>query len=339
MSSFRAAIVGGGFCGVALAWHLLQKFGPKQIDITLFDHQGIAGGASGIAAGLLHPFSGAHAKLNRLGREGVKASQELLQVASDALAQPVFTTPGILRLALSEQQKQDFTLCAKHYPEEVQWLSEYECQSLFPPLVAAPGIWIKRGMIVNSPLYLKGLWTACERLGATIKKQWIEDLGQLKDFDARIIANGANARLFPELASYKLTTVKGQILELAWPAHLPLLTFALNSQAYILMTSPSTCIVGATFEKDPLTDQPDWEIAQKDILPKAAAILPDLLDAPILKCQAGFRSVTPNHLPLITEVRPRTWVITGMGSKGLLYHALMAKSLVDAFERPLTKLD
>lgn len=49
--------MGGGFAGVAAAWHLLALTHPRAVDLDLFDAAGIAGGASGAAAGLLHPFS------------------------------------------------------------------------------------------------------------------------------------------------------------------------------------------------------------------------------------------------------------------------------------------
>ena len=52
----RYAIIGGGFAGVATAWHLLAH-ANSPVSIHLFDGAGIAGGASGAAAGLLHPYS------------------------------------------------------------------------------------------------------------------------------------------------------------------------------------------------------------------------------------------------------------------------------------------
>lgn len=52
----RYAIVGGGFAGVATAWHLLAH-ASSPVSVHLFDGAGIAGGASGAAAGLLHPYS------------------------------------------------------------------------------------------------------------------------------------------------------------------------------------------------------------------------------------------------------------------------------------------
>lgn len=52
------AVVGGGFAGCAVAWHLLAAARARApIAVTLFDGAGLGGGASGAAAGLLHPFT------------------------------------------------------------------------------------------------------------------------------------------------------------------------------------------------------------------------------------------------------------------------------------------
>ena len=53
----RYAIIGGGFAGVATAWHLLAAADRAIAGIDLFDAAGLGGGASGAAAGLLHPFT------------------------------------------------------------------------------------------------------------------------------------------------------------------------------------------------------------------------------------------------------------------------------------------
>ena len=56
------AIIGAGLAGLAVAYHILNK--NQNCTVTLFDQKGIAAGASGIAAGLLHPFVGARSKRN-----------------------------------------------------------------------------------------------------------------------------------------------------------------------------------------------------------------------------------------------------------------------------------
>ncbi|KAH9293723.1 hypothetical protein KI387_041070, partial [Taxus chinensis] len=52
------AVLGGGFAGISVAWHLLQhcsKTSPMCIEI--YDEVGLGGGASGVSGGLLHPYS------------------------------------------------------------------------------------------------------------------------------------------------------------------------------------------------------------------------------------------------------------------------------------------
>ncbi len=180
-------------------------------------------------------------------------------------------------------------------------------------------------MTVQSALYLKGLFQACLSKGIKFEKRMISSLPMLKDFDHCIIATGASANVFPELTSFRLNSVKGQVLELEWPQHLTPLPLPLNSHAYIVMAdNQKTCFVGSSFEKNYKDPAPDLETAKKEIMPKVEELIPDLSQAPVVACYAGIRAVTPNHLPVAKQVNQRLSILSGMGSKGLLYHALMA---------------
>lgn len=332
VNSMHVAIIGTGFCGLAVAWHLLNhKPCFPNLTVRLFDSKGIGQGASGIAAGLLHPYAGAHAKLNWRGQEGFQATKDLLNVASQALGRIVTAKkPGILRLALNGEQQEDFQLCAERYSHDTQWLDVSACQSLAPGCAPAPGLWIKPGLTVYSSLYLQGLWQACTIQGAQFEQQMITSLQDLQDFDFTIVTTGAETLRLPELSNLSINRVKGQVLELAWPQHLEPLTCPLNSHVYILMTETQTsCLVGATYEKGYQEALPNIEIAQKEILPKVFELFPPLEDASILNCYAGMRAVTLQHRPLLQRLSPSQWLLTGMGSKGLLYHALFAKELVE----------
>lgn len=326
------AIIGAGFCGLAVAWHLLNH-NPSfpHLNVRLFDSKGIGQGASGIAAGLLHPFAGAHAKLNWRGLEGFQATRELLEVASLALGHSVTAKDqGILRLALNEVQQSNFQQTSERYPKETQWLDVQACQALAPGCTLAPGLWIKEGLTIYSSLYLQGLWQACVQKGAQFERRSIDSLQNMHDFDITIATTGAETLQLPELSSLPLKLVKGQVLELAWPQGLPPLTCALNSHIYVLMTERhNSCLVGATYEKGFHEATINLDIAQKEILPKAFELFPPLKQAPILNCYTGMRAVTPQHHPLIQRISSSRWVLTGMGSKGLLYHALFAKELIE----------
>lgn len=325
MRSIRIAILGAGFSGVATAWHLQNYVNGAKI--TLFDPGGLGGGASGVSAGLMHPYTGAHAKLNWRGNEGYATTSRMLQEAEKTLGEPVSHRAGMLRVALTEEQQCDFSLCAKKH-EDVVWYSPEQCQELIPGVQGLGGIFIKSAITVNPFLYITGLWKACEAKGAVLERKAINFLEELPDYDFIIVALGHNCKQLPELANLPLTPIKGQILELEWPRDVRALPFPINSQAYLIMhPNGKSCYVGATFERHFKDSRPDVAIAAADLIPKVEALLPALKGTKILDCRAGVRASAPLHQPLIKRIDKRTWVITGMGSKGLLYHALYAEEL------------
>lgn len=327
----KFAIIGAGFSGLATAWHLMQH---SQHSVDIYDITPIGRGTSGMAAGLLHTYAGLHAKINWKGLEGFAATRELLAIASREINEPVAQQLGLLRVALTEENQLDYTQCAQKYPD-VHWWTESECQRRVPGLVKKPGIFIESCLTVHAEHYLKGLWFACRRKGAQFLCKNIPSLKELSSYDIAILATGADIRLFPKIESLPLTPLKGQILVLEWPPELPPLSIPLNSQAYILMEPGNkTCLVGATFERDFETPEPQLNIAVQELIPKAAAMLPALKTAKILACKSGLRASTKHHLPLIEKINERCWALTGMGSKGLLYHALFAKQLVQQILEP-----
>ncbi|CCB86404.1 putative uncharacterized protein [Parachlamydia acanthamoebae UV-7] len=320
----RIAIIGAGFSGLAAAWYFLQQ---PHLEVTVFDKKGIGGGASGVAAGLLHPYAGAHAKLNRFGKEGWEESCHLIEIAEEALGMPVADRNGLLRLALNDQQVSDFTLSSTRY-SDVQFFSEAQCQQHVPGVKAIAGIFIHTAMAVYSDLYLQGLWKACKRKGAEFLQQEIKRLDEVSQFDCVVIAAGGEIMQLIDATRYSLTLIKGQLLELEWPQGLAPLSFPLSSQAYLTMSPDrKTCLVGSTFEKQFTDLQVDLEQAIQEIIPKAAAFFPAIQTMKIVKGYAGVRIASKNHLPFYEKIDAKTWIITGMGSKGLLYHALYAKQL------------
>ncbi|MFS8563307.1 MAG: hypothetical protein LVR00_02840 [Rhabdochlamydiaceae bacterium] len=49
---------------------------------------------------------------------------------------------------------------------------------------------------------------------------------------------------------------------------------------------------------------------------------------PVRGVKAGMRVTNPAHyFPIIEKIDERTWVVTALGSRGLLYHAYLAEQL------------
>ncbi len=321
----RIAVIGAGFCGLATAWHLSQH---KDNEVVLFDAKGIGKGASGVAAGLLHGYVGAHAKLNWHAVEAMQATKELLAVAEKALGMPVAEAQGMLRPALTPLQVSDFQLSASAYADDVHWRTAAECQARMPLLVPNPGIFIDSGMVVDCPAYLQGLWLACAARGVSLELASITSLQDLDGYDRIAVAIGAATLTLPELAHLPLRLIKGQVLELAWSESMPPLPFPVNSLAYLLMNpNGGSCMAGATYERNFTSSAPDQAFAAQDILPKINAFTTGLDDAAIIDCRSGVRAMSTHRKPILTKVLDNCWVLTGMGSKGLLYHALYAKEL------------
>lgn len=322
----KIAIVGAGFTGLATAWYVLQQ--SQACEVTIYDEKVIGGGTSGIAAGLLHYYAGAHAKLNRFGKEGWQETNYLLEIASQALGKPVAEYKGMLRLALTDAQVEDFSVSAAHHSDLSLWDTE-TCQQKIPYVNARVGLFIPSAIAVFSNLYLAGLWEACRLKGARFIQQQIAELAELAHFDHIIIATGEGSGSLIDLNQFNLNRVKGQLLELQWPPELAPLPFPLNSHVYLMMSpSQQTCIVGSTFEREFTDLQSDLTKAKNEILPKVYEFFSLLRDMPVVNAFSGGRLSTKNHLPLCKQINAQTWLLTGMGSKGLLYHALFAKKLV-----------
>lgn len=320
----QIAVLGAGFCGLAVTWHLLQK-GVKEI--TLFDPLGIGKGASGVAAGLLHPYAGSQAKKNLRADEGLKATHQLLEVARKTLDLPIILSKGLIRLAVSDEQKKDFALVASQYPD-VHWLDAAQCSEKLGHNQPHPGILIDSAVAIDCERYLHGLWTACAAKGVQFEKKAVPSLEELEDFDQIIVTMGAAAKALPELSSIQVTPIKGQVIELNWPQSLPPLNLPISSQAYVLMQAEGKrCIAGATFERHFDGEGPDLLSALKEIMPKLQAFLPEITSSMVVGCRAGVRASAPKHQPLVAKIDKKSWLLTGMGSKGLLYHALYADEL------------
>lgn len=324
----KIAILGAGYTGLACAWHLLHSpIRPRGLHLTLIDEKSVGGGASGIAAGLLHSFVGLHAKINWRGFEAMQATRHLIEQSALALGRPVASATGLLRIALSEEQEKNYRRTAEEN-SDVEWWEPQRCKDRVISLEPhRGGIYISSGQTVFSSDYLQGLWRSCQLQGAEQLQMAVESLGQLKHYDRIIVAAGAGTAGIEELAELPITLVKGQLLDLEWPEGVPPLPFAVNSQSYVVMNPDNkSCVAGATYERDYEALGVDVEAAKREIFPKLP-FLPFLQNAPVLRCRAAFRVSTKGHLPITKQINSRTWALTGMGSKGLLYHALLAREL------------
>ncbi|BFI28697.1 hypothetical protein MPTK2_2g22170 [Marchantia polymorpha subsp. ruderalis] len=245
----RFAVLGAGFAGVSVAWHLLQHTSSSApVCVELFDDAGVGGGASGASGGLLHPYN-PKGKLLWKGAEGWTAALKLLSIAEAAstngltvdglssVAAPLAWRRGILRLA--KQQKHAVTFqknvnSVENDKSKVACLGAPAARELVPGLelpLDGLALYIPEAINIHPQRYLEALWMACESFAkkssttgcpgtqALFRNNNVASLSDLKgSYEAVIVCMGAQAKLLPELVDkLPLTTCRGVVAQLHAP--------------------------------------------------------------------------------------------------------------------------
>ncbi len=301
MMAKKIAIIGGGLAGLGVAYPLLLL----GVNVTLFEKKQVGAGASGAGSGLLHPFVGEKALCNEKGFEGVAATKELLEIASEELGRKVFADNGILRFVVKESQR-------KHFAERA---NEFDLE------LTDEGLFIPNGITVFMPLYLKGLLQKCKKLGLRVEKSHVEEL---PGFDHVIIAAGAG--VFSFALDLDVKPVKGQALRCRGSFKRSMI-----GKGHLAITEEQNVVhLGSTYEHHFENDLPDLEFARENIMRQVDSFLPDARSMEVLECRAGVRVCRKQgYFPIAKMLNERLSVFTGLGSRGLLYHAMLGKELAD----------
>jgi glycine/D-amino acid oxidase-like deaminating enzyme len=292
----KVCVVGGGLAGLGVTWHLLNL----GAEVTLYS---VGEGASSISTGLLYPFPGRTAGRTHMAKEGMAASLKLLDAAEEALGRPVASRSGILRLPWASWQKKRFLKCIEKDSDAV-W--KYD------------GMWVEGGVTVFAKPYLEGLKKACGK--AKFIEQRVENYSEL-DADAIVLATGREL----VIGDLPLRPVKGQALLCRCKEPLP---YSLVGNGHITLTEdPSFCLVGSTYENEFTSNDPDPAVAG-ELIARAALFYPAAKNFEVVDIMAGVRMMPVDDTkPLIKKIDEKVWVFSGLGSRGLLYHALFGEKL------------
>lgn len=326
----KIAILGAGFAGLATTWGLIKET-QGSVKVDLFDPQPIGGGVSGLSSGLLHSFAGKHARKSWEADRALDQTHRLITEASRGVHGRVILSRGILRPAVTDEQVSDFQATQKAHGE-TEWWDREKCEQTIPGLSCLGGLYIPQGLSIDVPLYMEGLWQACARMGANFHQTALVKEDALRSYDHIVFALGHAIRALKIFQDVPITPIKGQVLTLGWPPELPPPPMSLVSGGYVVMDrGGKTCHAGATFERTFTSGDPDPELAKQLIFEKVLPFFPALKDAPVLGCRAGVRAASKRqHRPFAGRVGENLWYLTGLGSKGLLYHAWMGEQLAQA---------
>ncbi|KAK8515411.1 hypothetical protein V6N13_139612 [Hibiscus sabdariffa] len=280
----RCAVLGAGFAGLSVAWHLLKE-SPKDLHlhIDLYDEMGIGGGASGVSGGLLHPYS-PKVKLLWRGAECWKECLKLLSIAEHAVSSEenlvsesgefdhgfLVRRRGILRPATNIKTLNVLNDNAQNCLDscKINIIDKNAAQKLVPDIHMPFNLafYMPEAVNVNSQYYLKALFLACQNLvkdfsssgfgkkNLCLQKRSVCALHELEgEYDAVIVCLGAKADLLPELAGrLPLRTCRGVILHLQLPDHIgedyPDHGPSILSDAWLAIKGNRSLYLGSTWE-------------------------------------------------------------------------------------------
>eukprot|EP00850_Spirogloea_muscicola_P004361 SM000018S03726 [mRNA] locus=s18:987117:990046:+ [translate_table: standard] len=205
--------------------------------------------------------------------------------------------------------------------------------------------------------------SACPGTSATFRQLEIGSLADLPlgHYEAAVICLGAAVATLPEFKDcLPLIMCRGKILELqasctsreSYPPDAP----SLLGSTWLAHQGNGEMLLGATKEYgDDNTSSSvgpaEAQQATDELLGRFSKIYPQILNCSIAAVRAGVRALPPRtafgslpiagklrwpHQPSLAatearvEAKPSLWLAGGLGSRGLIYHAWLAKSIANA---------
>jgi glycine/D-amino acid oxidase-like deaminating enzyme len=336
-------VAGAGLAGASVALAL-----SETRRVVLLDAAAPGAGASGAAAGLANPFTGRKARAGWRWAEAIDALDRLLDAAD---ASPLLHRAGIVRPAHSERQAEAFAQRAAEHPGDLEWWTGAATRERWPHVAAPHGaLFVRRGGHLDVGRLVEAAVDTAQARGVSVQTRcaltgWRCARGgvvaetERGEVRARhlVLALGDGARQLTALAALPLVRVKGQTVTVARPNALPAGHPAVAGRGYVV-PGPASVVVGATFEHDFASAAPDPAL-DAGLVEAAARLVPALEGARVLDRRAGVRlgvpaSVSPRRLPYAGPLpgHPGVWVLTGLGSKGLLAAPLLASLLPAALD-------
>ncbi|KAL6606749.1 hypothetical protein ACP70R_042402 [Stipagrostis hirtigluma subsp. patula] len=300
----RYAVLGAGFAGLSVAWHLLKQ-SPRDARVTvdIYDENGVGGGASGVSGGLLHPYSPKGGILRPPTNE--KAADILLEMYMP-LALNINPKKYLQALFLACQNLADEAFVSSSEQKELKLYNEH----------------------IDNLHQLAGDYDSviiC--LGANASS-----LPELANKLPLRTCRGVIAEFqLPPDAVEEYDNQSPSILSDAWlafqgPRNVSIgSTWQWKSENYASTVSDEEAVT-----------------AMEELLPKASGVYPGISKWDFVRARAGIRAMPPltanGSLPLLGCLNDvmggrsncTFWLVGGLGARGLSYHGLVGKLTAEA---------
>ena len=342
-------VVGAGIAGAATA----RNLAGRGYRVTVADQgEGPGAGASGNPQGALYAKLGV--QLNdqtRLALAALLHSQRFYPLAAPKAWHPT----GLLMTGFSDQERerQQKFLAANTYPDTLlRAVNKDQASSLTGVTCPEGGLWFPGSgwlepavlcqQLLDHPNIRTEFGFRATRL-LPCNNRWCLSGDGRQDLqaDTVILAAGHLTRkLMPVTGEFRMKAIRGQITRLP-ERHLTQAPNAVITGArYLNPPADGHVVTGATFD---LRD-PDPEVradSHRENLDGLETMLPGLLAAPGMETEGisgrvSFRCTTHDYQPIVGPLvngeghtLGGAWLLTGLGSKGLMWAPLMAEYLAD----------
>lgn len=350
-------IVGGGFVGLSVAWHLAQAGAA----VTVLERQTLPAApetqATMAAAGMLAPLAEARAPgvFLEWGLECLRQYPAWsAQVQAESGLDPEYIGGGMLRVALTDAE--EATLCETFRWQaaqglaavwRVEWLTGAAARRLEPALSpqVVGAVFSPEEKQIDPRRLHRALYLACRRRGVTIR-EGCPVTGLLTEKDRVtavrtplesfacgqvLLAGGAWSAAAADWLGVHVPVapVRGQMIVLRPESLLHHTVYGV--QGYLVPRADGRLLVGAT-EEDAGFAARTTAAGIATLLIQGAALVPALSDAPFDTAWAGLRPATPNHLPLLGRLPgwQNAFLATGHFRNGILFAPLTGQRMADA---------
>ncbi len=318
----RAIVVGAGLAGAAVC----ERLCARGWEVELHERRAEpAQEASGNHAGIFHPIvtsdDSIFARVTRAGFfHTLGALERLGNVRHDRC--------GALQLARNEKEQASQQRAAAGLPPDyAQFVTREEASAHAGVPVGAAGLWFPESGWIKPRSLVRAQLAAC---GDRLRMNFGSTVDDLPRAPVVVLAAGGDAPPLCPVPDLRLRRVRGQVTYLPESAIEPPHVVVLRGGG-VLPPVDGVCVVGATYDlEDP--DTAVREDSHAGNLERLKGILGVEVNARGIEGRVGFRSVTPDRLPVVGKIAEGVYAAFAYGSRGLVWSSLAAEIIASELE-------
>jgi glycine/D-amino acid oxidase-like deaminating enzyme len=310
-------IRGAGIAGLTAAWHLTRA----GFEVVVTDTSGVGSGASGAWWALLNPATGIKATPATHFEQGVTAFETMANELG--VGHAPWIRQGIVRPALDKTLEKGFSASASNLAWPEGWV---EWKQGVHGLAGNGALMVHRGYAIDTRLWMTTITEALRKQGVEVREHVPDHLSI--DTDVVLHATGADILHDPIWSHLTIHAIKGQLREVKVTGIRGTYS-ALSSRGYAVQIDDGHWILGSTYEHEFTDPYPDSAF-DAYILDRFRAMFPQPIEITIIGRWSGIRVGSGNRAPILAEhpTKPGHFVMTALGSKGLLYSQILSQKLV-----------